>query len=247
MRAWRVSLGTPTRGVGEAEPDFLRGGPHVALRPEHDEHIVVHPDAGALADAIEHQVPSLELRKERAGEHNRRVVQAGDHPDAPGQFVEEGGVGLGGVLGETRHAGDADREHSSARLERAANEAEVHAGPEVRDVAGVDADRVGRREAAAVQLVTQFQQVVLADTLVVNQFHRQPGPGHALDLDAAAAADRHVHVLAAGADPGPHAARQSRRHAAEQDRLPHLVRRAQLGGGSGQSSSKAYLMKPLFS
>ena len=226
-------LGNADGGVAKPEPDLVRRRPDVLLRAEHDEDIVVRAGARALADAVEHEVAVLELRELRAGEHDRHVVEARDHADPSRQLVQEGRVGLRRELRQPLDAVDPHGQHVAARLQRPPDEADVDAGPDVGDVEGLDADRVRRGQAAAMQLVAQPEQVVLADALVVHEPDGEACARHSLDLDAAAAANRHVHVLTAGADARPDAAGGPRGQAAQQDRVAHLLGRPQLRPGHG--------------
>ena len=114
-----------------------------------------------------------------------------------------------GCVGCCANAGDARDLHGvdlAAGRQRPPHESQVGRSENIADVAGGHADAVGREQTAAVQLVADLQQVALAQGFVVDQFHGQPGAGHALDLAAISAPHAHVHVLAAGADAGPHAA-----------------------------------------
>ncbi len=93
------------------------------------------------------------------------------------------------------------------------------------------ADRVGRREAPVDQLVAQLEQVDLPHRFAVHERRRPPGLRNALDFHASPAAHRDVDVLAAGAHTHAHVPRAAAHAADEQDRLGHLVRRAQVGAG----------------
>ena len=94
----------------------------------------------------------------------------------PGQLVEERRVGLRRVLREAGRAVDAHGEDLAAGLERAADEAEVDAGPDVGDVERTRRGSTsGVVQPAAVQLVAQLEQVVLPDAFVVDELHGEAG------------------------------------------------------------------------
>ena len=237
----------PLHRVDVAEADLLAGRDGVLLRAPDDDDRVVRAAAEAPAEALE-----LGARPARVGprlgvEEVRELVEAGDDADAPRQLVREDVLGLrrpGERPGEPREARRADAERPLPELEAGAHLLRLDPAlprlrAQVRDLGGreelrhvlrLDAERGGGREAAAVELVPELQEVHLPPRLAVDEARRPARLRDSLDLDAPAAADRDVHVLARGAEAGADVPRRAADAADEEDRLLDLV-----GGPAGRA------------
>jgi len=86
-----------------------------------------------------------------------------------------------------------------------------------------------RGDAPAGQLLPQAEQVPLAHGLVVGQERNARDARHALDLDARAAADADVDVLAGGPDAGPHPPGAADDAAEDLGHFGHLLGGAHVG------------------
>ena len=103
---------------------------------------------------------------------------------------------------EVAEAAQDDRAGDRAGAEGVADGLVAGLAEDPGDVLGPGLEGLGR-DAAAAELLAQAEQVPLPHRLVVGQERDAGDARHALDLDAGAAADADVDVLAGGAHAGP--------------------------------------------